>query len=436
MITAESEYLIEPVSGPITGVVRVPGSKSITNRALVLAALAGADCTLTGVLDSEDTRVMIDSLRRLGTIIDVDAATATVRLHENITGRKILATHADLFVANSGTSMRFLAAMVATGEGTYRLDGIARMRERPIHDLLDALTRLGVDARSEAGNGCPPIVVRAHGLAGGHVTMRADVSSQFVSALLMAAPYARGPLAIELVGPVISEPYIAMTVAMMRQFGHTVAVDGRTFHVEPATLAPRHEYAIEPDASSASYFLAMPAITGGSVTVHGLSRAMLQGDVGFADVLAQMGCTVTESAAGITVERSGPLVGIDVDMNAISDTVMTLAAVALFAVGSTTMRNIAHIRHKETDRIAAVATELRKLGATVVEQSDSMTITPGPLTGAILDTYNDHRMAMSLALVGLKVPGVVIRDPGCVGKTYPGFWQDFELVLKPCRDRC
>ncbi|CAN5280932.1 3-phosphoshikimate 1-carboxyvinyltransferase [soil metagenome] len=425
-----AEIEITPLTKPPNAMVSVPGSKSITNRALVLAALAGADCILTGALQSEDTEVMIESLRKLGFILDCDWTANTIRIHENIVGRKILATHADLFVANSGTSMRFLAAMVATGEGTYRLDGIARMRERPIQDLIDSLNHLGVKARSESNNGCPPIVIASHGLNGGRVAMKAATSSQFLSALMMAAPYAKGTVEIELVGPVVSEPYIDMTVAMMRQWGHPVEVSGRVFSIPPSTLASTHDYAIEPDASAASYFFAVAAIAGGNVTVNGMTRDMLQGDVKFVDALQTMGCTATYSTSSImlAVEPTARLHGITIDMNAISDTVMTLAAVACFADGPTTIRNVAHIRHKETDRIAALATELRKLGVGVVEFDDGLTITPRPMKGCAVDTYNDHRMAMSLALIGLKVPGVVIRNPGCVAKTYPGFWQDFELL--------
>jgi 3-phosphoshikimate 1-carboxyvinyltransferase len=419
------ELAIIPATRPLAATVSVPGSKSITNRALVLAALAGADCTLSGVLNSEDTEVMVESLRRLGVIIDCDWPACTIRVHENITGRKILASRADLYVANSGTSMRFLAAMVAVGEGRYRLDGVSRMRERPIQDLLDALTVLGVDARSEAGNGCPPIVITARGLSGGRVAIKAAKSSQFLSALLMAAPYAKTPLTIAIDGPAVSEPYIAMTIRMLRQWGHTVDEAAGTFIVLPAHLANVHQYAIEPDASAASYFFAAAAIAGGSVAVRGMTRTMLQGDVAFVDCLEQMGCHVAATVDGIAVTSSGRLRGIAVDMNAISDTVMTLAAVACFAEGTTTITNVAHIRHKETDRIAALAIELRKLGADVCEAADGLTITPRPLSGTPLDTYDDHRMAMSLALIGLRVPGVVIRNPACVAKTYPGFWTDF-----------
>ncbi len=427
-MTYPPTYAVEPVPRPVHATVSVPGSKSITNRALVLAALSepGRDHALTGALASDDTAVMVNCLMRLGFRVAADwpAGVVTVR---NPTGRVIPADRADLYVANSGTTMRFVTAMLALGHGTYRLDGVPRMRERPIRDLLDALHQLGVDAVSEAGTGCPPVRLTAAGLRGGETTVRADVSSQFLSGLLLAAPRAARPLTVTLAGPRVSEPYIDMTVAMLRTWGADVTATPTGYSVQPGLTAPAGPYAIEPDASAASYFWAAAAIAGGRVTVTGLGRDALQGDVRFVDVLAGMGCRVTASAAGITVE-GGPLRGIDVDMGDISDTVMTLAAVACFAAGPTRVTNVGHIRHKETDRIAALATELRKLGAGVAEQADGLTITPQPLTGCEVATYDDHRMAMSLALVGLRVPGVVVADPGCVAKTYPNFWREFAAL--------
>ena len=424
------ELSISLASGPIDAHVSVPGSKSITNRALVLAALGetGVATRLTGVLTSEDTEVMADCLTRLGFIVEADWDAATVSV-TNPSGRVIPASSAELDCKNSGTTMRFLTALVALGEGDYRLDGVPRMRERPIRDLLDALQQLGVDAISESGNGCPPVHVQSRGVAGGNVTLRADVSSQYLSGLLLAGPRAKQSTTIQLEGPPVSEPYIAMTLAMLRYWGANITEDPGQYIVTPGLTPPRDAYAIEPDASAASYFWALAPILGGRVTVRGLTRNSLQGDVAFVDVLAKMGCHVTESDGNLTVE-SDTLRGITIDMSAISDTVMTLAAVACFADGPTRMINIGHIRHKETDRIAAVATELRKLGAQVEEEQDALTITPGPLTGVAVDTYDDHRMAMSLALIGLRVPGVVIRDPGCVRKTYPNFWHDLERAVR------
>jgi 3-phosphoshikimate 1-carboxyvinyltransferase len=416
---------IHPVAGPVVGRIRPPGSKSLTNRALVAAALAAGSSRLDGALHSEDTRVMIDALKRLGVTVSGDSVGGTIRV-QGCAGQ-LPASEADLFVANSGTTVRFLTALVALGHGVYRLDGTSRMRERPIQDLLDALGQLGVDGRSEAGNGCPPLVVRAAGLPGGRATVRGELSSQFLSGLLMAAPYAQQPVDLVVEGPLVSQPYIRMTLAVMRAFGVAVeAGDLSRFHIDSGRYLGR-DYFIEPDASSASYFFGAAAVTGGRVTVEGLTRDSLQGDVGFCDCLARMGCDVQSGPREITVVGR-PLKGIDVDMNAISDTVQTLAATALFADGPTTIRNVAHIRHKETDRIGNLAAELRKLGAAVVETADGLKINPKPLHGAEIATYNDHRMAMSLALVGLRVPGVIIRDPLCTEKTYPEFFRDLAAL--------
>jgi len=419
---------IVPLTKPPRATVRVPGSKSITNRALVLAALAGDSFPgdLWGVLRSEDTEVMIEALRTLGFAVETDWRKNFVRVYRG-EGDFIPTSEANLFVANSGTSMRFLTALVSLGHGRYRLDGVPRMRERPIGDLLSALGQLGVDARSELGNDCPPVVVETKGLSGGKACIRGNVSSQFLSALLMVAPFARADVILEIEGSLVSEPYVAMTIAMMKRWGAEVEVAARSFHIRATQEYRLCDYNIEPDASAASYFWAAAAITGGEVTVSDLTSNGLQGDVRFVDVLEDMGCGVERGASGITV-HGGPLRGIDVDMNDISDTVMTLAAVACFAEGPTTIRNVAHIRHKETDRLAALAVELRRVGAEVTEFADGLTITPRPLHGAAIETYNDHRMAMSMALIGLRVPGIVIKEPGCVAKTYPHFFTDLERL--------
>ncbi len=434
------EIVVSPGEQPPRGVVHVPPSKSITNRALVLAALASAcgPCRLHHVLRSEDTEVMLAALQRLGFSVAIDWPTQTVWIGSNTSGRRIPATSADIFVANSGTTMRFVCAMAALGQGSYRLDGVPRMRERPIQDLLDALNQLdGVEAVSLTGNGCPPVAVTATAArASRPIHIRANISSQFLSGLLMAAPYIPAPhgsVIIEQEGPVVSEPYITMTINLMQIWGHRVEPRRGGYVVTAAdTLAPtpyRPEYTIEPDASAASYFWAAAAVAGGSVTVADLTPHSLQGDVRFVELLAAMGCRVEVCPAGITV-HGGPLRGIDADMNAISDTVMTLAAVACCAEGPTRIRNVAHIRHKETDRISALANELRKIGPVVDEHPDGLTIYPRPLHAATLETYNDHRMAMSLALIGLRVPGIVLRNPGCVAKTYPQFWEDWKRFAR------
>jgi 3-phosphoshikimate 1-carboxyvinyltransferase len=407
--------------------------------------LAEGESVLIGALESEDTRVMAEALAELGVHIDHvgrpfrdrDAGYGVTRPREDVKwrtlrvrgcGGQIVANRAELSVANSGTSMRFLTPLVALGRGTFRLDGTPRMRERPIEDLLQALTQLGVDAQSERANGCPPVVVHAAGLPGGRASVAGNVSSQFLSGLLMAGPYAARPLELQVAGSLVSAPYVGMTVAVMAAFGVAVKREGLRRFVVPSGQRYRgREYSVEPDASAASYFFAAAAVTGGKVTVEGLSRNSLQGDVAFCDCLARMGCDVHYGPDSITV-LGRPLCGITVDMSAISDTVQTLAAVALFAEGPTIISGVAHVRHKETDRLRAVATELRKLGATVEEREDGLRIVPGPREGAEIETYDDHRMAMSMAIAGLGIPGVVIRDPGCTAKTYPEFFADLERL--------
>ena len=426
-MSAPESIEIVPVDRPLQGTACPPGSKSLTNRALICAALATDRSTLTNALESEDTQVMVSALQTLGIDVEVDQQRHTVSVAG--CGGSIPASAADLYIANSGTSVRFLAAMLTLGQGRYRLDGTPRMRERPIGDLMAALNGLGASLHSEWGTDCPPIVVQAAGLPGGRAAVRGDVSSQFLSGLLMVAPYARQGVELVVDGELVSKPYVRMTLAVMQSFGVQVAYDDLSRFAIPSSRYRGITYAVEPDASAASYFFAAAAITGGTVTVAGLSRDSLQGDVAFVEVLAQMGCAVSYGQNRITV-AGGPLRGIDVNMNAISDTVQTLAAVALFAAGPTTVRNVGHVRHKETDRIRALATELRKLGAAVNEHADGLTIRPGALRGAKLTTYDDHRMAMSLALIGLRVPGVTILDPGCTAKTYPGYFVDLAKLCQ------
>jgi 3-phosphoshikimate 1-carboxyvinyltransferase len=432
---------IVPLTKSPQTTVRVPGSKSITNRALVLAALQSwmQDCTLLCALQSEDTEVMVQGLCQLG--FRINAKWPSVQLKQHDGDLPVPAHSAEIFVANSGTTMRFLTALCALGRGRYRLDGIPRMRERPIEDLLAALRGLGVKAYSEYANGCPPVIVESDGcLHGPGTRVRGDISSQFLSALLMIAPFTNDtPLQIFVDGPLVSKPYIEMTLAMMSHWGAIWREPPNGYEFSAlesiANYVGVDHYTIEPDASAASYFLAAAAITDGCITVPDIPKKSLQGDVRFVELLEDMGCMVVRSESGITV-RGGPLHGIDVDMNDISDTVMTLAAVACFAEGPITIRNVAHIRHKETDRLAALATELRRVGAEVTEFTDGLTITPRPLHGAEIETYNDHRMAMSMALIGLRVPGIVIKNPGCVAKTYPHFFTDLDqLRYEPREDK-
>jgi 3-phosphoshikimate 1-carboxyvinyltransferase len=431
---------IQPAAGPVIGRVRPPGSKSITNRALVCAALAKGDSTLTGALDSEDTRVMIDSLIQLGIRIEVQDEGRTLVVHGR--GGRIPATSAELFVGNSGTTIRFLTPVCALAHGAFRLDGVPRMRQRPIGDLLAALNQLGANCRGVFRDDYPPVEMRAVGLAGGRATVRGDISSQFLSGLMLAAPYAADDVELSVEGELVSKPYVQMTLRMMQDFGARVEarLDLSGVRIPARQTYTGRAYNIEPDASAASYFWAAAAITGGEVTVEGLTWASLQGDVRFVECLEKMGCRISHDASGVTVAGRAER-GIDVDMNAISDTAQTLAPVALFADGPTTIRGVGHIRHKETDRIGDLARELRKLGATVDELPDGLRIVPIATRSVSegrqieLATYKDHRMAMSLALAGLRIPGVVILDPGCTAKTYPDYFRDLATLTASAKGR-
>ncbi len=423
-----SRLTIQPAAD-VSASIRPPGSKSITNRALICAALGSQTTQLHGCLQSDDTQVMVESLQRVGVKIQSSDDGKELTVH-GCNGRFPI-DQADLFVGNSGTSMRFLTAALTVGNGTYRLDGVPRMRQRPIGHLLGALNDLGCDAQGDSQSGFPPVVVHARGIEGGTAEIPGDISSQFLSGLLMAAPYARNDVTLEVVDQLVSIPYVHMTLAVMKSFGVEAQVDENLSRFQIAgrqAYGGGENYQVEPDASAASYFWGAAAITGGTVEVEGLSFRALQGDVQFCRCLAQMGCDVEETEAGIRVRGTDQLRGIDVDMNPISDTVQTLAAVALFAAGPTIIRGVAHIRHKETDRIGDLARELRRLGAQVDEMADGLRITPGPLRAAEVQTYDDHRMAMSLALVGLRHPGVTILDPGCTSKTYPQFFDDLDRI--------
>jgi 3-phosphoshikimate 1-carboxyvinyltransferase len=431
-INLPDPLVITPLTKVPRTVVRVPGSKSFTNRAFPIAALARGPSKLTGVLDSEDTHLMREALVKLGIPVEYDPAARTATIDGR--GGHLPNHEVDLFLGNSGTSMRFLTALVALGNGRYRLDGIDRMRQRPMNDLLAAMKDLGVDIRSETDNGCPPIVVQATGLKGGSVKIRGDISSQFLSGLMIVAPLTAQGLTIEVEGELVSKPYVDMTLATMTAFDAEFDREGyQRFRFSGLSSGfggyVGSEYAIEPDASAASYFFAAAAIMQGRVTVEGLGTYSRQGDLQFVNALERMGCSVDMKPAQTTV-FGGKIHGIDIDMNDISDTVPTLAAVACFAEGPTTIRHVAHIRHKETDRISALVNEIRKTGCPVDEFEDGLTIHPPLRHGATFDTYNDHRMAMSLALLGLRQSGIAIRDPGCTAKTYPGYFADLARLAE------
>jgi len=432
------------------GEVRLPGSKSMSNRALLLAALARGTTRLSGLLDADDTRVMIAALRTLGVEISLDGDRAAVH---GCDGR-LPVREAQLQLGNAGTAMRPLAAVLAFAQGRYRLDGVARMRERPIGDLVDALRTMGAKIRYEGATGYPPLAIeaadvpaRAAAEAPPVVRVRGNVSSQFLSGLLMAAPLRAGAggLRVAVEGHLISRPYVEMTVAMMRAFGAAVSESGGTFFVEPGHYLAPGEYAIEGDASGASYFLALGAIAGGPVRVRGVGRASLQGDLAFTRVLADMGARVELGPDWIEAEVAGraqpggaPVAGLQavhVDATAIPDAAMTAAVLALFAQGTTRLRGIGSWRVKETDRISAMANELRKLGAEVEAGPDWISVTP-PRSGlreATIDTYDDHRMAMCFSLAAAGGVPVHIREPGCVAKTFPDYFDQLERLCAPGR---
>jgi 3-phosphoshikimate 1-carboxyvinyltransferase len=422
--TLLTDFIEIPTCGPIDADIRPPGSKSITNRALVCSSLASGRSVLSGALRSEDTEVMVSGLRSLGIEVQADWSAGRISI-EGCAGA-LPARRAVLHLRNSGTSIRFLTAVCATGNGQFTLDGSTRMRQRPIGDLVDALNHLGGKVRCQQG--FPPVEVEGCGLIGGTSQLRCNQSSQFLSALLMVLPCTGKFSVVQVDGRLVSRPYVEMTCRVMGHFGVDVTrLHGLEYSVDPRHVYRGRLYQIEPDASAASYFWAAAAITGGRCRVDGLTPDSMQGDVRFVQVLGDMGCEIITDDTGMAVS-GGSLRGVEVDMNDISDTVQTLAAVALFAEGHTVIKGVAHIRHKETDRIGNLAIELRKLGADVREHEDGLTIVPGPLRPAVIETWDDHRMAMALSLAGLRQPGVVIRDPACTGKTYPDFFRDLQRV--------
>jgi 3-phosphoshikimate 1-carboxyvinyltransferase len=422
-MAADSVVEVRPLAGPFEAEVLVPGSKSMTNRALILAALADGESTIENALTSDDTDRMLAALRSLGFEVDANPAAATVRVVGR--GGTIPATSAELNVGASGTCARFLTALGALGAGDYGLDGTPRMRERPIEPLLHALRQLGARAESTLGTGCLPARVGGP-LAGGEASIDASVSSQFISALLMVAPYAQRGMRLRLEGTVISRPYIDMTLQQMARAGVAARwTDEQTLAVEPDGRYRAGTHVMESDASNASYFFAAAAVTGGQVRIPRLPFDSIQGDLALLDVLAQMGCRVTREADAVEVvgPPGGRLRALEVDANAFPDMAQTIAALAPFADGPTTVRDVASMRVKETDRIEAVAAELRRLGQQVEVGADWFRVTPRPIAPATVHTYDDHRMAMSFAVVGLRAPGVRLADPGCVAKTFPTYWE-------------
>ncbi len=416
------DVLISP-AGPVDAVLRPPGSKSLTQRYLVCAALADGTSRLRGALLADDSRRLTDGLRRLGFHIDLIADDDTIVVHGR--GGVIPSDEAELDAGAAGTAMRFLTALVCLGHGIFRIDGSPRMRQRPIGPLVDALTQLGARIGYDGTTGFPPLTIAAHGLAGGEVEFSNPPSSQFVSALLMVAPYALRDVFLRIRGGLVSRPYVALTLQVMRELRvEALAGEHGSFIVPGSQRYHAGDFDVEPDASSASYLLAAAAVTGGRVRIPGLTRGSAQGDARFASVLERMGCTVADTPAGLELRGpAGRLRAVDEDMNDVPDTVQTLAAAALFADAPTVIRNVANLRIKETDRLAALATELTRLGARIEARPDGLTIhPPATISPAAIDTYDDHRMAMAFAVVGLAAPGIRIRNAACVSKSYPAFF--------------
>ena len=416
--------------GILDAVVEVPGSKSLTQRALIAAALAEGGSTLIGPLASEDTAYTIGALRQMG--IEVDDSDSAKWLVQG-TGGKICESDQDVFLGNNGTATRFLTSVAALGHGRFRISGGERMAERPIGPLMAALQGWQVAIKSEAGNDCPPLLIDGDGLSGGRTVLPEGKSSQYLSSLLLVAPYAAQPAELEVQGQVLSRPYVEMTLAVMADFGIRVeAAPSLNYFRIPQGCYQGTEYQIEGDASGASYFWAAAAVTGGIVTVANVPVPSLQGDAGLVALLARMGCNVSLVDGGITVQGGPQLQGIEVDMGNMPDVAPTLAVVAAFAEGTTVINNIAHLRIKECDRLSAMVNELRKMGADVEEEPDRMIIHGQAggtnLHGAEIETYEDHRIAMCFGVAGLKIPGVRITGEDCVVKSFPDFWQRFQSM--------
>ncbi len=408
--------------------ITVPGSKSITQRAMVAAALAPGKSIVKGPLRSEDTQILRNALESMGITItdsgrDMIVTGGYTRLH---------APDGEIFMGNNGTGMRFMVAVASLPKGVTVLTGTERMSERPIQPMIEALAGWGVEAETLHGTGCPPVRINAKGIKGGETILKASKSSQFLSAMLLVAPYTDDPAAIRLDGPLVSRPYVDITLSVMETFGIPVTEQDNSFFIPKGSYKPM-EYDVEGDASSASYFWAAAAITGGSVTVKNIPEHPLQGDAAFADILESMGCTVEKGPQGIRVQ--GPEIGhlraIDIDMSKWPDVVPTLAVVASFAKGTTKISNVEHLRIKETDRLRAMATELARIGVDIHEKQDGLVICGGKdYKGAEIQTYDDHRIAMCFAVASLKVPGIKVLDPGCVSKSFPDFWQVWDDLSK------
>jgi 3-phosphoshikimate 1-carboxyvinyltransferase len=411
---------ITPIRKPLSAVVSVPGSKSITNRALLIAAIAEGRSVIENVLFSDDTQRMLEALRQLGFQLIVEENEKRVTV--NGLGGQIPSSGSDLSVGGAGTAMRFLIPLMTLGRGKFRIDGNQRMRERPIGPLLDAMQRLGASVYSERDNRCPPVIADLRvPFRGGATHLDARMSSQFVSAMLMPAPIWPEGLRLQVAGEA-ARPFIEMTLRMMEAWGVKWNIDGDTITIPGGQAYRARRFVVEPDASSASYFAAAAALCGGTVTLQGLSANSVQGDIALLTVLQQMGARVKWNQDSVEVTGAGQLRGVDVAMNGMPDMVATLAAIAPFATSPTRIRKVEFIRHHESDRIRSIAAELRRLGGSVVDLEDGLEILPSRLHGASIETYDDHRIAMAFSVVGLMIAGVKIQNPGCVAKTFPEFF--------------
>ena len=422
--TFPEELEITPFAEPPDASVRVPGSKSVTNRALIIAALAEGHSRITNPLFSDDSFWLMYALVRLG--IEVNADGERGEVHVSGQSGEIEASDVDLFVGNAGTVARFLPPVLALGRGPYTVDGVPRMRERPVADLVDAMWQLGAAVEYAGQDGKFPLRIKGGGIPGGQVRVSAGKSSQFISGLLMASPYAKTPVTLHPQGRK-EWPYVGITVALMRDFGVKVDRANGRFAIVPASYSAR-DFAVEPDASGASYFMAAAAVTGGRVRIPGLGSSSPQGDLRFAGVLREMGCKVEVASDFVEVQGPDRLHGVEADMNAFSDTMITLSAIAPFATTPTSILNVAHTRLQETDRLRAVATELDRLGIETQTTPSSIRIIPGEVRSGVIRTYGDHRMAMAFAITGLVVSGIRIQDPGCVTKTFPGYFGALESL--------
>ena len=418
-MTTADVIAIEPLGAPPDAVVEIPGSKSLTNRALALAAIAEGTSTIDGVLLADDTEAMLGALRATGVAIELDTVSQRAVVHG--CGGDPPTRDATIDARKSGTTARFLLPVLASFGGDYRIDGSEQLRARPMAELIDAVRSLGADAIEEGEPGHLPVLVRGP-YTRDTVRVAGDVTSQFLSGLMLAGPLLDGGLTIECTTPLVSRPYVEMTAEVMRMFGAVVAVADRRIAVRRSRYRAR-TYVVEPDASSAAYFFAAAALLDGRVRIEGLSGRSLQGDIALIDVLARMGATVVDHGDAIEVRGNGQLHGVDIDMHDIPDMALTVAALAPFADGPTRVRGVGFIRGHESDRIAGVVSELGKLGITAEEEADGFVIHPGQPRPARIETHDDHRMAMSFALIGLRVPGVEISNPRCVDKTFPEFWE-------------